>query len=164
MIKAIIFDWGDTVMRDFPGTAGPMAYWEKVEWIPGAEEALKTLGKNYQCAIATNAGDSDTILMKKALERINALQYFSFFVSSKDLGVEKPSPEFFKKVASGLHLETSECIHIGNIYEKDITGAKEAGMKTIFFNERNKQGNYPSADKIIVSMNELTDAIRELDR
>jgi len=24
--KAIIFDWGDTVMRDFPEYQGPMAY------------------------------------------------------------------------------------------------------------------------------------------
>jgi len=28
MIKALIFDWGDTVMRDFPDCKGPMADWE----------------------------------------------------------------------------------------------------------------------------------------
>ena len=30
-MKHIVFDWGDTLMRDFPGTPGPMYMWERIE-------------------------------------------------------------------------------------------------------------------------------------
>ena len=39
-IKTLIFDWGDTIMRDL-GLPGPMKDWDRVEWIPGAKEMLK---------------------------------------------------------------------------------------------------------------------------
>jgi len=49
-IKAIIFDWGDTVMCDFPEYTGPMAYWPKVEVVPGIEKALQQLQKTLSVA------------------------------------------------------------------------------------------------------------------
>jgi FMN phosphatase YigB (HAD superfamily) len=51
---------------------------------------------------------------------------------------------------------------IGNVYEKDICGAKAVGMKTIFFNEKKLSGDFPDADKIIFSMTELNSAINSL--
>jgi len=103
MVKAIIFDWGDTLMRDFKQYSGPMAYWEKVELIEGAEHLLKSLSQNYVLCVATNAGDSDTSLMIKALERGNIHHYFKYFFSSKDLGYSKPNPLFFKTIASYMN-------------------------------------------------------------
>jgi len=35
MIRALIFDWGDTVMRVFPEFSGPMAHWPRVEAVHG---------------------------------------------------------------------------------------------------------------------------------
>jgi HAD superfamily hydrolase (TIGR01509 family) len=160
MIKALIFDWGDTVMRDFSDQPGPMADWEKVEWIPGAEAALKTLSKEYFCAIATNASMSDTELMRKALRRIDAEKYFRFFISSKDIGFEKPDLMFFRSIAALIGNNTNECIHIGNLYEKDIRGAKAAGMFTILFNEKKLQGSFPDADVVIKNMEQLPAAIK----
>ena len=159
MIKALIFDWGDTVMRDFPACQGPMAEWGHVEWVPLAEEALKILHKKYICCIASNAGYSDSVLMRKALERVGADKYFHYFFTSKDLGYEKPDVRFFQGIAGEIKIEPPECIMIGNGYEKDISGAKAVGMKTIFFNENFSAGDFPDADKIIYSMKELVGAV-----
>ncbi len=163
MIKAIIFDWGDTVMRDFPEQDGPMAEWEKVELIPGVEGVLKSLSQKYLCVIATNAGVSDTEKMRKALARVDVEKYFQHFTSSKDLGVEKPDPEFFRKIASYLGMRENECIHIGNLYNKDIVGAKQAGLFTVLFNEKKISGVFPDADAVITTMDTLPEQIKSIE-
>lgn len=162
MIRLLIFDWGDTIMRDDPAQPGPMADWEHVEAIPGAQEILQQLSCSYTLAVATNAGASDTALMRKALRRIDVEKYFAWFTSSKDLGVEKPDPVFFQKIVSHFNLKPSECIHIGNVYSKDISGAYQAGLFTIFFNEKNIAGDFPHAHRIIGAWNELPHTINEI--
>ena len=159
LIKAIIFDWGNTVMRDFPECKGPMAEWEHVEWIPFAEDALKVLHQKYICCIASNAGYSDTNAMRKALERVGADKYFLFFFTSKDLGYEKPDKRFFLKIAESIHVDPQQCLMIGNDYKKDICGAKAVGMITVFFNEKRISGKFPDADNIILSMQELIEIV-----
>lgn len=162
MIKALIFDWGDTIMRDFPGKAGPMCDWEKVEWIPGAQTALQELSEKYICIIATGAGESDTAMMRKALRRLDAEKYFTYFFSAKELGTEKPDPIFFTKIADMAGFTPEECIHIGNLYHKDISGAKAAGMFTVLFNEKELEGDFPDADAVIARMYDLPEVIEAI--
>lgn len=152
--KALIFDWGDTIMRDF-GLPGCMAYWEKVEWIPGVEEVLKEVSAKFPCIIATSAGHSGTPEMIAALKRVGADKYFDYFFSSKDLGYDKPDPRFFSKTAIQAGFDPGECVMIGNIYEKDITGAKKAGMQTALFNEKNLTGQFLDADVIFTQFDQL---------
>jgi putative hydrolase of the HAD superfamily len=162
-IKTLIFDWGDTIMRDY-GLPGPMAHWEKVDWIPGAEKALKILSKKYTCTIATSADHSGTAEMIAALTRVGAEKYFHHFFSSQEIGFKKPDPGFFDAIAKKLSLDPSACVMIGNFYEKDIVGAKQAGMQTVWFNETQNNDNfnpesYPDADHIIFAMEQLPDII-----
>ncbi len=154
MINTLIFDWGDTIMRDF-NEAGPMSGWLQVAWIPGAEESLKKLAKNFTCIIATSAGHSDVNEMKKALARVGADQYFHLFYSRKELGFSKPDPRFFEAVLQRSGAKAESSVMIGNLYEKDIIGAKKAGLTTVFFNEANLSGDFPDADYIIQRMNQL---------
>jgi putative hydrolase of the HAD superfamily len=162
MIKNIIFDWGDTVMRDYPELSGPMFEWAHVELIPYVFEALDQLKSKYTLVIATNAGVSDTVAMKKALARVGVEGLFSQFYSSKELGVCKPDPKFFLEVCKCASLQLNETVLVGNDYEKDIIGAKSAGLKTVFFNEKLKVGTFDKADVIIQSMNLLVEAINSL--
>lgn len=162
MKKALIFDWGDTVMRDFPELKTPMFCWEHVELIPYVEEALKILSKQYLMVIATNAGQSDTSAMIKAMKRVEVDKYFNYFFSSKDLGFEKPDPNFFLTIANTIKYDVNECVMIGNLYEKDIVGAKDAGMKTILFDEKNLNKLNPKADYVIISMKDLPKVIENI--
>jgi putative hydrolase of the HAD superfamily len=160
MISTLIFDWGDTLMRDIPGKPGPMYTWEAVGWIPGAKTALESVYRNYEMAVATNAGASDTEAMIKALTRVGADRYFQSFYSSKDLGVRKPDPEFFRIICERMNRRPSECVMIGNSYDKDICGAKDAGLKTIFFNENQTSVNADKADIVIGKMEDLLNAVK----
>ncbi len=162
MIKALIFDWGDTVMRDY-ALEGPMYAWPQVEWIPGTEMVLKNAQDKYTCIIATSADHSGTEDMIKALKRVGADIYFQQFYSQKELGFKKPDPRFFEAVIAKAGFVAAECIMIGNMYEKDIVGAKSAGLKTIFFNENELSGDFHLADAVVKQMNEISlDLIEKL--
>ncbi len=151
----IIFDWGDTLMRDFPEKQGPMALWETIEVIPNVNKTLQILSRKYILAVATNAGASDTSLMKNALQRGNIAKHFSYFFSSKDLGYAKPDPRFFLEICNQMLVDSSKCAFVGNDYKKDIEGASSTGMKAIFFNHTHLQQNYFTAHKIIFQFDEL---------
>ncbi|MBE0662959.1 MAG: HAD family hydrolase [Bacteroidales bacterium] len=152
--NTLIFDWGDTIMRDLD-LGGAMKDWERVEWVPGAEKMLEEVSRNFVCCIATSAKHSDTTDMIAALKRVGADQYFDHFFSSSELGCAKPDPEFFIRIAKAVNNVSGNCISIGNLYEKDIAPAKEAGLTTIWFHEKRIEGNYPQADHILAKWNEL---------
>jgi putative hydrolase of the HAD superfamily len=160
MAKILLFDWGNTVMVDF-NLSIPMFTWEKVAWVPGAEDALKALAC-YTCCIATNAGESDSEAVKRGLARVGADSYFSIIFSSWDIGFEKPDPRFFWFVVEELRTDAANCIMIGDNYEKDIVGAKTTGMKTILFNPLDRKGPFPHADSVIHGMDQLPATIEKL--
>ncbi|PKP53267.1 MAG: HAD family hydrolase [Bacteroidetes bacterium HGW-Bacteroidetes-1] len=154
MLKALVFDWGNTIMRDF-NLPGPMSEWEKVAWVPGAKAALEDLSKRYCCIIATSANHSDTNEMKLALDRVGAVQYFHQFYSQKELGFKKPDIRFFEEVIKNSGFAANEIAMIGDLYEKDIIGAKAAGLTTVLLNESGIKGPFPLADYEINEMNLL---------
>lgn len=154
-VHILVFDWGDTVMRDFPDLPGPMADWEVVELIPGAKDLLMNAHRKYTCVIATNAGVSDTADMIRALKRVEVHAFFQYFFSSRDLGYEKPDIRFFQGILSALGCAPNECLMIGNSYEKDIVGARNAGMHTAWLCEQSAGGSYPMAEVIISDLREL---------
>lgn len=157
-IKVLIFDWGNTVMRDF-ALPGPMSDWPEVAWIPALEDALKDLSTRFICVIATSAEHSDAEEMLKALERVGADKYFSHFFSAKELGASKPNPEFFKIITEKLGISAENCLAIGDKYKKDIVAAKAAGLKAVLFDEDGKYKGQSENFHTIRSMNELVDAI-----
>ncbi len=129
----IIFDWGDTLMRDFPDKPDPMCKWDTIEVIDGVLNTLPLLAEKYTLAVATNAGVSDTELMKQALKRGMIDSFFTFFFSSRDLGYSKPDSAFFYTICKKMNIRPTECIYVGNDYQKDIIGANRAGITSIFF-------------------------------
>lgn len=156
-IRHIVFDWGDTLMRDFTENTGPMCDWDYIELLPAIPEVLPKLFEHYTLTVATNAGISDTAMMRKALIRGGVEHFFSHFFSSKDLGVSKPDPEFFKQVCINAGFEPSESLMIGNDYHKDIVGSHEVGMKTVLFNHAKVQGPFPLAD---FELQDITDLLK----
>jgi len=161
-IKAIIFDWGDTVMRDFPEYPGPMAYWPKVEAVAGIERALHHLQKDLICCLASNAVDSDAGLMGLALSRVNLRQHFQYLFTSRELGFKKPDPAFYREILRRMNLQPEQCIAVGNSYEKDILPAKTVGINTVWLSTHPDSIAAPCADYSIDSMDKLGLIIKAL--
>ncbi|WP_319371627.1 HAD family hydrolase [uncultured Ilyobacter sp.] len=158
-INVLIFDWGDTLMRD-SGDTGPMVHWENVEIIPGVRETLAKLKEDYILCVASNAGESDAKLMRAALKRVAIDSFFSYFFTSAELGFEKPDSKFFEAILKIGSFCSHGCVMIGNDYEKDIVPSKLLGMNTILFDEKNISINTESADFKIDKIFQIIDILK----
>jgi putative hydrolase of the HAD superfamily len=137
-VSTLVFDWGNTVMQVLPQYNGPMAEWEQVFAVPGITEALTKLKKRYSLALATNATDSDAMLVRKALMRIDLDTFFPNIFTYQDLGRKKPELGFFKAVEEKLGEQAHRLLMVGDDYEVDVLGSKIAGWQSAWFNP---QGN-----------------------
>jgi putative hydrolase of the HAD superfamily len=136
-VKAIVFDWGDTLMRDFP-FPGAMKDWPVISVIPQAAKVLAELRNSYVLAVGSNAGDSSSRDIKEALDRGGIGHSLHHVFSSKDIGYEKPHLKFFQFIQEQLQLQPWEILMVGNNCLKDIQGPKQAGWRTVWFNENNE--------------------------
>lgn len=133
MIRTVILDWGDTVMRNLP-YPGPMAQWPHVEVVPGAREALAALQGHCQMVLATNAADSGEALVRQALARVGLEGHFDAVLTARELGARKPDPAFFEAVLRQTHTPPHEAAMVGDDYAADVAGAKAAGLRAVWFN------------------------------
>jgi putative hydrolase of the HAD superfamily len=133
MIRAVLFDWGNTVMRNLP-YAGPMADWPRVEMMPGVAEALSALAPHYRLVLATNAMESGPALVWAALQRVGLENSFDDIFTARQLGATKPDPAFFAAVLAELGCAPGEVAMVGDDYVTDVGGAKEVGLRAVWFN------------------------------
>lgn len=149
-LKGVVWDWGDTLMRDIPGQPGPMASWPHVEAMPGALRALRALSRLPVHCVATNATDSDGRGVAEALGRVGLREHLTHFFTSGELGVSKPDPAFFRRVAQEVGIEPGHLMAVGNDLQKDIVPAMTVGMVTVWVssvgNGGSRQPNRGGAD------------------
>jgi HAD superfamily hydrolase (TIGR01509 family) len=136
VIRALLVDWGDTLMRVFPNEVGPMARWSRVEAIPGAREALRALHETYLIALATNGGAAGAPLVRAALARVGLDDCLHEVFTAADLGARKPDPAFFLAALRRLSVDPREAAMVGDSYAEDVVGAKRAGLFALWWNER----------------------------
>jgi putative hydrolase of the HAD superfamily len=131
--RALLLDWGDTLMADIPGFTGPMADWPRVEVIPGVPEALRRLKPEWRLCLATNAADSEEAAIWAALRRGNLAPLIDTVYCSRRLGCRKPTAEFFAAVLMDLGLPPGRVVMVGDSREGDIEGALRAGLRAVWF-------------------------------
>jgi len=163
-IKALLFDWGDTVMQVFPELDGPMASWSKVALVDGIQEILSLFKHKYKIVLVSNARDSDRSQVRQALERVNIADYFHEVFTPKELNQRKPAPGFYLKILKQIQVQPENAIMIGDDYEKDIIAAKQVGLWTIWYNpdkKKLKTGDFPYHDAEVTCLHQLSFIIQE---
>jgi len=166
VLRALVFDWGDTIMRVFSDYDGPMASWPRVEAIPGVEDVLRSLRPRYRLALATNAAESGEALVRAALRRVGLEPYFDAVLTARELGARKPEPAFFQGVLGRLGCAPHEVTMIGDDYWTDVVGARQAGLRTVWFNPAGEfapSDDSEGPDAVIRSWPELEAALQLLD-
>lgn len=101
--------------------------------IDGISGLIENLATKYTLGIVSDTGFSPGSILKKLLEKEGLLHYFKAFSFSDETGVSKPHPKAFMKVLDELECSPSEALHIGDIEDTDIKGAKNLGMKAVRF-------------------------------
>ena len=165
MITAIIFDWGDTVMRELPVFPGKMVDAPHVEAMPGITDALRTLQPDYRVLMASNANVSTAADIRAALRRVGLDGYFEIVLSSADLGVSKPDPAYYRAVLEACGCDPGAVVMVGDTFDKDILGAKQAGMRAVWYNWKHAAlppGAPFLPDATVHDLTELAGVVRRL--
>lgn len=106
--------------------------------IAGVADVLEQLTGRYKLGLAAN----QPLGCRESLKRRGLLQYFSVHWLSADVGMEKPTPEFFTTMLAAAGCRPEEAVMIGDRIDADVRPAKAAGMKTIWVRQ-NSQANDP---------------------
>ena len=101
---------------------------------PGAVDLLRGLrARGMKLGIVTN-GLSETHREKIAVLRIS--EYFDAIFLSDEVGMVKPDPLLFAHACRTLGGSPAHAAMVGDRYDRDIRGAIEAGLYTIWLNVR----------------------------
>ena len=97
----------------------------------GTQEILEHLQGSYQLHIITNGFNE---VQFKKMENSGIIRFFDKIITSEEVGVKKPNPKIFQYALEKTKAKSQESIMIGDNWEADIMGAKNAGLDVIFCN------------------------------
>lgn len=83
--------------------------------------------------------------------------------ASQELGYRKPDPRAFQEAFQRMGKDPKDWYYIGDSYENDMEGARNAGMKTIHFNRHHAQTG-PAADYLVYTEEELISLLDQLNK
>ena len=154
--EAYLFDWGDTLMADFPATPGKMCDWEHVEAIEGADAVLKSLSTKARVYVATNASDSSPEEIKKAFQRVGLSQYIDGYFCMGNTGFRKPDHRFYQSILSRINLPPEKVTMIGDSLENDIYPSVSCGINAIWLNPSGQEVTLPDGIRVIKRLCEIS--------
>lgn len=129
-----------------------------------AQDVLQELqDRKIRCGVISN-----TIvpggLGREILDRLGILEYFEFTLYSSDCIFSKPHPLMFTTAVGRLQLKPSQILHVGDQIERDVAGARSAGIRTAWLNhDRRKLKNKEvRPDGEIHTLDELPSLLRKI--
>lgn len=110
--------------------------YDEIEMVDEIEDLLSYLSNKYQIYAASNGIYGMQI---NRLKKSNLDKYFKDIFVSDKMGYEKPDKRFFEKIMNITKYSNKYLIMIGDSIKSDIIGAKNSGIKSIYFNKGNKK-------------------------
>lgn len=95
---------------------------------PGTREVLTELKKRGKKLAVISNWDSRLFHLCEAFG-LNEL--FDFVIASAVFGASKPNPKIFEGAMRQMQVEPHEAAHVGDSYEDDVRGARNAGLHGI---------------------------------
>ena len=151
-------DHPSAVVRLFGRSAdeGPWQGFEARDLYPDAVPVLGEIhGRGYRVVVGGNQPAARE-------EQVRSLGLpVDLVVSSGSLGVEKPSPDFFRRAAAMLGVEPAATLSVGDRIDNDVLPAREAGCRTAFLRRgpwgilQAERSDVTDADLHIGSLDEL---------
>jgi len=131
---------------------------------PGVAEALRTLAGRYTLAVVSDAIFTPGRALRELLAGYGLRDLFSAFVFSDELGRSKPAPEMFRRAAELTGCRPEEMVHVGDREHNDITGARNAGCRSVLATAVVDRGSADTrADAVCRDFAQLPAIIASLD-
>jgi len=120
----------------------------------GANGVLERLRRGYKMAIVSDTGLSLGCALREVMRADQVLDYFDHLTFSDETGTTKPNPRQFLYTCHMLGVRPAETVHVGDLEETDVVGARQAGLRAVLLtNGRSPDGTLAHA--VIESLEEL---------
>ncbi len=126
---AIVRDFEEVILKDPPTL------------LDGVKSTLESLYPKYPLGLVSDSGFTPGRILRKILQSLGVLKFFNCTVFSDEVGYNKPSPLMFSQALKLLKVQPKETIHVGDLLETDIAGAKLAGMVSIWIKRGKRRSN-----------------------
>ncbi|SFN45685.1 putative hydrolase of the HAD superfamily [Nitrosospira briensis] len=101
----------------------------RLQLYPDVKRVLNELQAKYCLALIS---DAQSCYALPEIRAVGLEGYFGPVVISSHYGFRKPDPRLFQRALDKLKLKPAEVIWVGNDMFRDIHGAKQVGIKSIF--------------------------------
>ena len=144
-IRAIFLDCGDTLVDEATEDKNAEGVSLRAELIPGAGELMHALkARGYPLALVAD-GPADTFTNNLHPHGLYSL--FDIYAISAQVVVDKPHPDIFYHALRQLGIEPSDygrVVMVGNNLERDIKGANELGLISVWLNWSPRRSKIPA--------------------
>ncbi|MCW4026178.1 MAG: HAD family hydrolase [Candidatus Bathyarchaeota archaeon] len=149
--QSIVKKFEETVLEDPPSL------------VEDAREVLQELSSEYKMGIICDTGFTPGRVLRIVLEGADILGFFGCTVFSDEVGYNKPHRIMFETALKVLGGKPSEGLHIGDLLQTDVAGAKAVGMKAVWLNKERSQKSIPYAPNFQISkLTHLPDILRNV--
>ena len=107
------------ITAEFPRRMGG---WKSYPEVPEILDTLRRRG--LPLAVVSNWDPG----LSNLLERLGLRDVFAVIISSAEVGVAKPNPGIFQQAVRSLGVAPGETLHVGDLYDYDVVGARAAGL------------------------------------
>lgn len=105
-------------------------------FLPGAQEAVQALSKQYELYMVTNG---TSIVQHRRIASSGLAPCFRDIFISQEMGADKPDMLFFQNAFARIpDFAPDKAMIIGDSLTSDIRGGKNAGVATCWINPRHK--------------------------
>lgn len=127
--------------------------------VPGAVTLIKALKQMMKVAVLTNG----LISQQENKIRLCGLEgQFDAVVVSEQVGVKKPDRKMFQHALTVLNVSADEAVMIGDSWNSDILGARNAGIPAVWFNRYEEKCPEPGLAVEVPSLEPMETLVRIL--
>jgi putative hydrolase of the HAD superfamily len=132
---------------------------------PETKRTLEKLRKQAFLALVSNGGST---YQREKLRATGIESFFHSIVISEEVGYSKPQRAIFERALRDVGVPAHEAVMVGDNMEKDILGARIAGLRGILVARAGKQRMAPAAaaihpppEAVIANLNDLIKTLTE---
>jgi putative hydrolase of the HAD superfamily len=130
---------------------------QKVNLFDDVATVMDGLQQRYRMVAISN-GNAD-------IHKTGVAHWFEFHVTADQVGQAKPHPDMFQAVLSKAGVDAAQTLLVGDDPHRDIYGASQLGMRTIWVNRDNREWEHPECkpDATVIDFSNLGDVIQRLE-
>jgi HAD superfamily hydrolase (TIGR01662 family) len=131
MIKAVLFDFGETLVERVVDDVLPLTELPIKPFCDTAPVLEQLAEAGCRLAVVSNTSLTSEPQMRTVLRAKGLEGFFDAVVTSFDVGYEKPHPAIFLSALNRLACPAGDAAMVGNDLLADVGGAASLGMTTV---------------------------------